>query len=183
MITIAIDPGKSGGIAWMADGRARCIPMPELLSGLVSALRDIRLQGKSLGVEVRAWIENVNAMPGEGVLSARTFGLHMGHLEAVCFCLGIGSRKVAPQTWQRALSVPKLAAVGPRPEPTALESNEEFAERKSAWAAARNRSQREKKHAIRELAQARFPGLPVTLRTADALMILDWALKQQPVGV
>lgn len=183
MILIAIDPGQSGGIAVSVNGHVQAITMPGTYAEMFKELRKVRLLGKEAGVPVRAVVESTCAMPGERVVSVRHFGEHMGHIEMALLALGIGMRKIAPITWQKSLSVPPLAKLGPRPEPGALEPREEFQQRERAWAAARARSKTVKKNAIKELAQERFPALKVTLRTADALMILDWALKQQPVGV
>lgn len=182
-LVMAIDPGASGGIAWIVSNAVQAIRMPETYVDLFKALKRIREEAKLHGVPARAVVEHTSAMPGEGVVGVRHFGEHVGHLEMALYALGFSMRKVAPITWQNGLGVPALAKVGPRPEPGALEPGEAFKERKRSWAAARNRSKMAKKAAIKNLAQQRFPALAVTLSTADALMILDWALKQQPVGV
>lgn len=53
-----------------------------------------------------AWLENVNAMPGQGVTSMFSFGRTYGCIEtAVCAC-DMPLDRVTPQAWKRALRVP-----------------------------------------------------------------------------
>lgn len=95
MTVIGIDPGKSGGVAWIRDGRACVERMPETLADLWELVRDI---GGG-----RAYVEQVASSPQMGVKSAFTFGNGFGHLEMALTAAGIPFERVRPQTWQKAL--------------------------------------------------------------------------------
>ena len=108
---IGIDPGLSGAIAWVSeDGHLiRVADMPTVeVNGkkkvspqmLVSMLEEhddlIRL----------AAIEEVAAMPGQGVSSMFNFGYSAGILAGVCAGLGIPTVFYRPAVWKRQAGVP-----------------------------------------------------------------------------
>jgi len=103
---IAIDPGcASGGIAWIdEDGIVRAMNMPDGMTAIADELRTLKASGIS-----GALIENVGGyMPGNSATAAVKFARHVGHLEAICYCLGISTAKVAPNTWMTGIgSYPK----------------------------------------------------------------------------
>ena len=100
MLIIGIDPGKSGGVAWVRDGGQ--VPfarkMPDTVHDLVDLLRVRDLS------DAKCYLEKVHAMPGQGVTSMFTFGQGLGQLEGVLAALGIPVEWVTPQKWQAALS-------------------------------------------------------------------------------
>jgi len=113
MNVIGVDPGQSGGVAFVSDDTAEAIPMP--------------LVGKEVsGRELASWIglrrptllvvERVGSMPGEGVVSSFKFGKGFGMILGVIEALGYSYRLVTPQAWKRAVlagtSRDKLAAIG-----------------------------------------------------------------------
>lgn len=101
---IAIDPGLTGAIAW--------------LYGEDLAIRDTptEMRGKSTHVDlaalwnnVIAWatamrpvgvIENVGAMPRQGISSACNFGKTIGACEMALVAAGCELVRVTPQTWK-----------------------------------------------------------------------------------
>jgi hypothetical protein len=99
---LAIDPGASGGLAWLADGIVTASPMPEGMTAQVDLLLSLSAEYCD---KLTAIIENVgHYMPGNSGPAAATFARHCGHLEAALYCLGVPMEKpVAPQTWQKAL--------------------------------------------------------------------------------
>ena len=98
MITIGIDPGVNGGIAWIYEGRPCSERMPETTKDLWDLINGIG----SLG-ECRAHIEQVHSSPQMGVKSAFTFGQGFGHIEMALTAAGIPFERVRPQVWQKAL--------------------------------------------------------------------------------
>jgi len=102
MIIIGIDPGKSGGIAFMdTDGvnNAWVYKMPETEADVVDVLisvNDIIHDGK-----VVAYLEEVSAMPKQGVSSVFAFGRSYGFLRGVLSALKITRHFVRPQAWQK----------------------------------------------------------------------------------
>lgn len=97
---IGFDPGKSGGIGIVRDGKGLAYKMPETERDLWDLIYDIRHINDG---EVEACIEKVHAMPGQGVTSMFNFGMGYGSLRMAVIASGIPFRDVTPQTWQKAL--------------------------------------------------------------------------------
>jgi crossover junction endodeoxyribonuclease RuvC len=98
MTTIGIDAGKSGGIAWIQDGKACVEKMPDTLQDLWELLRDIAAEGCC-----KAYLEQIHSSPQMGVVSSFTFGNGFGHLEMALTAAGIPFERVRPQVWQKAM--------------------------------------------------------------------------------
>lgn len=107
MIYIGIDPGKNGAIVAIHQtrlGRSRVVlaePMPDSLDGI---LRALSLAQGLHAPKVRAFLEDVHSMPGQGVVSSFTFGRGLGHLEMALTAYSIDYKMVAPQVWQRVMN-------------------------------------------------------------------------------
>lgn len=98
MITIGIDPGTNGGIAWITDGKPCVEKMPDTLKDLWELLRDIATVGNC-----HAYIEQVSSSPQMGVVSSFTFGRGYGNLEMALTAAGIPFTRIRPQVWQKEL--------------------------------------------------------------------------------
>ena len=97
--------------------------------------------------EIIAVMEKVGGyMPGNSGPAAATFARHCGNLDAALYAISISVRLVAPNIWMKAMGVPSKLT---KPE---------------------------RKAHLKEKAARRFPHLKVTLATADALMMLAWAV-------
>jgi Holliday junction resolvasome RuvABC endonuclease subunit len=97
-ITIGIDPGVNGAIAWIQDGKPCVEKMPETLADLWDLVVSIKF-----GNECQAYIEAVHSSPQQGVKSAFTFGQGYGRLEMALTAAGIPFERVSPQKWQKAM--------------------------------------------------------------------------------
>ena len=87
MNMIAIDPGASGGIAWMRDEPAsvEAVAMPVGMTAQADLLRSL----SSIGFR-KAIIERVGGYkPGNSGPAACVFARHCGHVEALCYGYGI----------------------------------------------------------------------------------------------
>lgn len=113
-VTIGIDPGQTGALAVLADGQfAGFYDMPTVArpaggqqvngAELAAQLREIRAAHPD--VEVRACIEQVNAMPGQGVSSMFRFGEGYGVVQGVLAALGIPMALVHPQRWKKTVGL------------------------------------------------------------------------------
>lgn len=99
MIYIGIDPGQSGALAVLDDtGIAYAIPFDE--TDYVEELSKYR----SDMVSARCVVENVHAMPKQGVSSSFNFGRNLGWILGVLAGLGIPVELVNPQKWKREFS-------------------------------------------------------------------------------
>jgi len=100
MTTIGIDPGKSGGIAWIDERGRMCVEkMPETLRDLWDFI--VTFHDHDTGC--KAYLEQVHSMPGQGVSSSFTFGQGYGALEMALIAAGIPFERVTPQKWQKAM--------------------------------------------------------------------------------
>jgi crossover junction endodeoxyribonuclease RuvC len=105
MIYIGIDPGASGGIACIWEsGQAEAWKMPETERDAAALLWQFnRLEDSELSIELFAVIEQVGAMPGNGVTGMFKFGMNYGFLRGLLTAFEIPFDEVRPQTWQKAM--------------------------------------------------------------------------------
>ena len=97
MKIIGIDPGLTGAIAVLKNSKVlNVFDMPVMSEGkknkrqlnsaqLVKLLRDNILENE----EVSVVVEQVNAMPGQGVTSMFNFGQTFGAIKGICSALGL----------------------------------------------------------------------------------------------
>lgn len=95
---VGIDPGKAGGIAYIApNGAVNGQPMP---------LVGKEIDGHALAQELRhlgpdtVIVEKSQAMPGQGVTSMFNYGVGFGRLLGILEALGLPYRLVTPQAWK-----------------------------------------------------------------------------------
>ena len=109
MKIIGIDPGLSGAIAVLKDNKVLSInDMPVMAEGkknkrqLNSAQLVALLKSKSSSdEEVAVVVEQVNAMPGQGVTSMFNFGQTFGAIKGICAALGFPIFFVRPSKWKK----------------------------------------------------------------------------------
>lgn len=118
---LGIDPGLSGALAlyWPSTGGLTVYDMPTLAAGkgksskqvldhhgLVSILREISEASVGHNGQVpSAFLEQVSAMPGQGVTSMFSFGLTYGALRQALASEGVPTTLVTPVVWKKALKV------------------------------------------------------------------------------
>lgn len=110
MIILGIDPGLSGALALYdtAEGSVEVIDMPVLeLIRNGKKKREVSAQALANQLAGRnikaAFLERVNAMPGQGVTSVFSFGRSLGIVEGVLAAYDIPTTLVTPQAWQKAV--------------------------------------------------------------------------------
>ena len=109
MKVIGIDPGLSGGIAILQEKRVLGLfDMPVMSEGkknkrqlnsaqLVNILKE-NIETKD---EITVVVEQVNAMPGQGVTSMFNFGQTFGAIKGVCAALKLPIFFVRPSKWKK----------------------------------------------------------------------------------
>ena len=109
MKIIGIDPGLSGAIAVLENNKVlNMFDMPVMSEGkknkrqlnsaqLVSLLKDNMEHNEEIVVVV----EQVNAMPGQGVTSMFNFGQTFGAIKGVCAALELPVFFVRPSKWKK----------------------------------------------------------------------------------
>jgi len=109
---LGIDPGLSGCLAFMDDSELLLYDNPTVqIYRNGKNKRQIDLQAlltilKTYEVS-HCYLENVNAMPGQGVSSMFQMGRGFGQIEMGLAACGLPVTYVTPQVWKKALGVPK----------------------------------------------------------------------------
>ena len=109
MKIIGIDPGLSGAIAILENTKVLAIfDMPVMAEGkknkkqLNSAqLVNILKENADINKESCVVVEQVNAMPGQGVTSMFNFGQTFGAIKGVCAALNLPIFFVRPSKWKK----------------------------------------------------------------------------------
>ena len=111
MLIIGIDPGISGSICFFQDGKIiDVVEMPTMTEGkknkkqvngsqIFNEISDrIRKLDKK---DIRVIIEQVSAMPGQGVTSMFNFGQSYGILKGICSAMQLPMYFVRPAKWKK----------------------------------------------------------------------------------
>ena len=111
MLIIGIDPGISGSICFFENGKILdVVEMPTMAEGKKNKrqvngsqiyneiLKRTRLIEKQ---DIRVIIEQVSAMPGQGVTSMFNFGQSFGILKGICSAMQLPMYFVRPAKWKK----------------------------------------------------------------------------------
>ena len=111
MIIIGIDPGISGSICFFENGKIiDAIEMPTMTEGKknkrqvngAQIFNEIKKRTKDYeNQNVRVIIEQVSAMPGQGVTSMFNFGQSFGILKGICSAMQMPVYFVRPAKWKK----------------------------------------------------------------------------------
>ena len=109
MKVVGIDPGLSGAIAIIENKKVLGLfEMPVMAEGkknkrqLNSALLvSLIKENINLSEEIAVVVEQVNAMPGQGVTSMFNFGQTFGAIKGVCAALNLPIFFVRPSKWKK----------------------------------------------------------------------------------
>ncbi len=151
VIICGIDPGISGGIAFLYDppdsygDSVLAFNMPGTERDIFDLLEEILIASKAHGY---IFMESVHSMPGQGVSSSFKFGRNYGLLRGIITALKYPLHDVSPQKWQKEFSliVPK----------------------------GKKLTKVQKKNINKAKAQQLFPQLKVNLAICDALLIAEY---------
>ena len=111
MLIIGIDPGISGSICFFEDGKIiDVVDMPTMTEGKKNKKQVNGSQiyneiskriSKFENHEIRVIIEQVSAMPGQGVTSMFNFGQSFGILKGICSSMQLPMYFVRPAKWKK----------------------------------------------------------------------------------
>ena len=110
MLIIGIDPGISGSICFFEDGKIlEVIEMPVMTEGKKNKkqVNGAQIYNEFLkrinkkDDEIRVVIEQVSAMPGQGVTSMFNFGQSYGILKGICSAMQLPMFFVRPAKWKK----------------------------------------------------------------------------------
>ena len=111
MLIIGIDPGITGSICFFEDGKITdVVEMPNMAEGKKNKKQvngaqiyyEISIRIKQLKKEeIKVVIEQVSAMPGQGVTSMFNFGQSFGILKGICSAMQLPMYFVRPAKWKK----------------------------------------------------------------------------------
>ena len=110
MLIIGIDPGISGSICFFEGGKIlEVIDMPVMTEGKKNKkqVNGAQIYNEFLKIinekndETRVVIEQVSAMPGQGVTSMFNFGQSFGILKGICSAMQLPMFFVRPAKWKK----------------------------------------------------------------------------------
>ena len=124
MIIIGIDPGISGAICFIKNGKIiDVVEMPSMAEGKknkrqVNGAEVTNIFNKVINTnhdkmgsrdenEVKVVIEHVTAMPGQGVTSMFNFGQSFGVIKGICAALKLPIYFVRPAKWKKHFNLIK----------------------------------------------------------------------------
>ena len=111
MLIIGIDPGISGSICFFQDGIVKdVVEMPTMVEGKKNKKQvnssqiynEISERIKKIDKKnIKVIIEQVSAMPGQGVTSMFNFGQSFGVLKGICSAMSLPVYYVRPAKWKK----------------------------------------------------------------------------------
>ena len=111
MLIIGIDPGISGSICFFEDGKITdVIEMPTMTEGKKNKKQVngsqiyneiLKRTNKFQKKDIRVIVEQVSAMPGQGVTSMFNFGQSFGILKGICSAMQLPIYFVRPAKWKK----------------------------------------------------------------------------------
>lgn len=157
---LAVDPGASGGLAWTLSSAVPdvgCAGMPKTPEEVFDFIRTIWVAARG---DLICYVEDVPKYIGVNLpgSSMAVLFFNVGLIRGILTALGADVRLVNPHEWQKSFNVGTRRAAGSH----------------SKW-----------KQVLAAEAKRQFPqlGKKVTLKTADALLILQYGLRiSRPAG-
>ena len=146
-LIIACDPGVNGGFAWTDSESFETAPMPPTDSDVCAFIAHLATKAK----DVDLWLEEPPLFAGKNIPGSAIGKLmwNCGVIYGAAYACGFRIRRVRPAVWMKA------HPVGTKGDLTT-----------TAW-----------KNKLKGRAQEVFPTVDVTLKNADALLILDAAIR------
>ena len=132
-------------------GKTECWPMPKTEGDLVDFIKSLKAATSLEGGEVVCVLEQVGGFAGKAQPGSAMFrfGEHFGFIKGIIQALEVRLVLVRPQVWQKGFGLGTASACAS----------------KTIW-----------KNKLKAEAQRRYPHLNVTLKTADALLILEHSI-------
>ncbi len=111
MIIVGIDPGISGALCFFSNGNIiDVIDMPTMAEGKKSKKQVngrqifneiLNIKNTFAGHKINVVVEQVSAMPGQGVTSMFNFGQSFGVIKGICSAMELPIFYVRPAKWKK----------------------------------------------------------------------------------
>ena len=117
MLIIAIDPGINGAICFFENGEVKdVIEMPTMAEGKKNKrqvnghqmFNELSFRIKKYDIQnINVVVEQVSAMPGQGVTSMFNFGQSFGVIKGICAALNLPIYFIRPTKWKKHFNLIK----------------------------------------------------------------------------
>ena len=111
MIIVGIDPGISGALCFFSNGNViDVIDMPTMAEGKKNKKQVngrqifneiLNIKNTFIGHKINVVVEQVSAMPGQGVTSMFNFGQSFGVIKGICSAMELPFFYVRPAKWKK----------------------------------------------------------------------------------
>ena len=111
MIIVGIDPGISGALCFLSNGNViDVIDMPTMAEGKKNKKQVngrqifneiLNIKNTFAGHKINVVVEQVSAMPGQGVTSMFNFGQSFGVIKGICSAMELPIFYVRPAKWKK----------------------------------------------------------------------------------
>ena len=111
MIIVGIDPGISGALCFFSNGNViDVINMPTMAEGKKNKKQVngrqifneiLNIKNSFAGHKINVVVEQVSAMPGQGVTSMFNFGQSFGVIKGICSAMELPIFYVRPAKWKK----------------------------------------------------------------------------------
>ena len=111
MIIVGIDPGISGALCFFSNGNViDVIDMPTMAEGKKNKKQVngrqifneiLNIKNTFAGHKINVVVEQVSAMPGQGVTSMFNFGQSFGVIKGICSAMELPIFYVRPAKWKK----------------------------------------------------------------------------------
>lgn len=179
---IAVDPGSGGSIAWSNRHGEFVEKMPPTRRDTIDLFKKALYEPH----DPIAYMEKVAGyIPDGGAGAMFEYGRNVERPGCILECLNIRIIEIIPRSWQKILGLGNSDRIIPPRMPPRLTREQKIAWRAKNFVALESarvhndKAKRDWKNKLKEEAQRRFPGLKVTLKTCDALLLLDAAIKTE----
>jgi len=150
-----IDPGAAGAIVAICE------------TGEIKTLRFLNSTNKEIHTFMQdltfedcfCFLESVHAMPGMAVGAMFNFGESFGFIQGILVATGVPYELVTPQSWMKAMRIPKRDIVRDSITKKELPGSE---------------SKTDYKRRLKQKAEELYPKMKITNDTADAILIADY---------
>ena len=142
MLVIGIDPGISGGLAFISENEVKAVKMPETERDIWDCI-NAEIQKCKYWKDILIIIEKVHAFPGkQGISSTWKFAQNYGFLRGLVVALECQLIDISPQKWMKEFVI----------------------------TSSKGKTKTQHKNELKQKAQQFFPQLKITLATSDALL-------------
>lgn len=184
---LAVDPGKKGGIA-IADSRGvHVYKMPETQGDIINIIRRHTRQSNEAtqekDMDKDAYVEQIVKHMGEGIPASTmaVYASNWGFILGALMFAGWSVNIIGSKEWQKALG---LGGTGRHAAPKLAKGASVLAKRQHEEEKKKIKNvnaglKRDWKNKLKGEAQRLFPDHCATLSTADALLILRYAMLRQ----